>query len=304
MKKISKPRSGASAASKPVPLIVGPLPAFLFGTDRWMLWLCKDKKSAEAMKKEARSEKGNMPLFLDRKPIGGRGTLDMFLQHKMTKKHLLGGLMFRVPTELDDEYATVKDRIIVSHMAVVPKARRKGLNTLMLDEVKQAFPGREIYYYDLTENGEAFRQKYGGGISKRNPITRRNSDDSIRAALRAYKAEPEENTARYWRACLRAGELPEPTRSFDNFGKGKGWLLLDNGNEVWYSTNVRDWYNRRTYLETLGNKAAGDIGWSEITYYVSPPGQNYVPPARFASLEAAEERVKHHLREILDRYGY
>lgn len=50
--------------------------------------------------------------------------------------------------------------------------------------------------------------------TKENPRKRRkNADGALRAAYRAYQQDKSntENTARYWRECLRADELPEPS---------------------------------------------------------------------------------------------
>lgn len=58
-------------------------------------------------------------------------------------------------------------------------------------------------------------------------VARQNSDDTLRAAYRAYKSDPSAaNTVQYWRLALRQGQLPEPSEAIEHkYGTDRWWLL-------------------------------------------------------------------------------
>ncbi|MCC6752076.1 MAG: hypothetical protein IT371_30770 [Deltaproteobacteria bacterium] len=204
----AKPRARLDA----VPMTIGPLVPFFWGEGRYMLWLAKSKASAEAMRRAATSPEGDFPVFLDRVGIG-RGSLDLFMKHPLRKKHLLGGLMFRV----------LPDRLIVSHMVVDPKFRRRGINSLMIERIQKQFDGKPVYYYRPTKEGRAFMEARGGEESARNP----GRDDAIKDAFRAWQGGDDAALERLKVERERAGLDPTPEhpefKVMADGARGAGW---------------------------------------------------------------------------------
>lgn len=65
-------------------------------------------------------------------------------------------------------------------------------------------------------------------VIKRNAaqVIKRNADDTLRRAERAYKQDPSPATrVSYWKACLRAGKLPEPTH-ISKYGE-REWVVAE-----------------------------------------------------------------------------
>lgn len=71
---------------------------------------------------------------------------------------------------------------------------------------------------------------------------RRNPDDDIRKLERkALQTLAKADILRYWRACLRAGEIPKPTYEvvgpeeyLDGLYIRRMWSYLEPGNPTWY----------------------------------------------------------------------
>lgn len=212
----------------------------------------------------AQDSKIPIPLFMDGNPIGGPGSLNMFMKNKLRRKHLLGGLMFR-------EYP---DRLVVSHMVIEPKARRKGYNSLMVDTIEKDF-GQTAEFYDVTDDGRKFMLARGGKESKTNP------DENIRRLERiAKQTAAQDDIARYWTACLRAGELPKPNEDND-------W------EQLWFLDRNR-WFATRVALLSFPNKW---IVWPSV------PDESLVDPLARKDVYTSEGKalaaVRKALQEVL-----
>jgi len=95
-----------------------------------------------------------IPFFPLHPPKFGPGSLALFTQMKIVKKYLVGAVQF-IP---------IKEKLILTHMIVLPKWRRQGLNSRMIQYLLTQYPDYELYYHNLTQMGEMFMKKFGGKV--------------------------------------------------------------------------------------------------------------------------------------------
>jgi hypothetical protein len=96
-----------------------------------------------------------MPIFPQRRGIGGPGTLHMFWNNKENKPatKLLAAALQYVPTD---------DALYITHMSVRPKWRRNRMNWLMVEAARSNYPDLPVVFDDPTEMGKKFIRKYEG----------------------------------------------------------------------------------------------------------------------------------------------
>jgi hypothetical protein len=88
------------------------------------------------------------PIFgLRRK--GRLGTIDAFWQESMSQ--LLAGAI---------QFAALPNQLILTHMAVRTNWRKLGINSRLIDLLKQRYPGRQIVYDSPTKMGQGFIDSY------------------------------------------------------------------------------------------------------------------------------------------------
>lgn len=145
-------------AYKELIVAVGPFgpTAEFFGYDRntYVLYFLQDSADLRALTEMARS--GDIAIFPRRRAIGGPGTLDMFWKNSETKAltKLLAGAV---------QYIVLDNKVIITHMSVRSKWRRNGLNTLMIEVIEAAHPGKSLVYEDPTDMGKKFMASRGLG---------------------------------------------------------------------------------------------------------------------------------------------
>lgn len=94
-----------------------------------------------------------LPIFQNRRAIGGPGTLDMFWENPSTR-NLIAAVQYTASPEDQD--------LIITHMVVRDPYQRNRINSYMIDQLLQQYPDRELYFHDLTDQGRSFMQSYGG----------------------------------------------------------------------------------------------------------------------------------------------
>jgi hypothetical protein len=128
----------------------GPLGKF-FGYDEsaHVMYLLVDSKHIDDIRERAKT--GDFAIFANRKAIGGPGTIQMFLRHPGAK-YVAAAV----------QYFISGDDIVVTNMVVRPMFRRRGLNTRMMDDLRAHHSGLNLKFDDLTNEGRAFMESYGG----------------------------------------------------------------------------------------------------------------------------------------------
>lgn len=261
--------------------IISPLPAVLFGPNRYVLWLAKDAKAEKAFLRALQSQDSDLPIFLDRAGYGV-GTLDLFMKKPLRKKHLLGGLQFRV----------LPDKIVVSHMIVDAKHRRRGLNSFMIQQALDSFGLKKAAYYAPTKAGAAFVKARGGEVSKTNPPR---GDDEIRLLERElageeYPArEKPEVWAAYRRALNRVGRVPPGQAMYGVLVKRAAGELRKAAKLMVTEVQANEVVERRRMLTGLRSAATrlsreatqmpSRSAWDNPTYY--GPESPDVAPGRW-----------------------
>jgi len=94
-----------------------------------------------------------LPLFQNRRAIGGPGTLDVFWKAKSTD-YLVGAVQFVAEEDSSD--------LIITHMMVREEFQRNRINSFMIELIQDRYPGRKLYFHDLTDQGRKFMLGYGG----------------------------------------------------------------------------------------------------------------------------------------------
>lgn len=94
-----------------------------------------------------------LPVFQNRRAIGGPGTLDLFWQRE-SAKYLVAAVQYVASDEDKD--------LVITHMHVAPEFQRNRINSFMVDQLVEKHPDRELYFHDLTNQGRAFMDSYGG----------------------------------------------------------------------------------------------------------------------------------------------
>lgn len=90
-----------------------------------------------------------VPIFgLQR--IGNYGTIDSFWKTSLAKAVLAGAVQF-IP---------LGDTLIITHMTVKSTWRRLGVNSRLVDYLKQRFPNRKLIFQDVTKMGQQFVEGY------------------------------------------------------------------------------------------------------------------------------------------------
>jgi hypothetical protein len=148
--------------------------------------------------------------------------------------------------------------------------------------------------------------------------------ENIRKLLRVYKQDPSpDNQASYWRACLRAGELPEPDESVDGswvkvwqFGRdvdvsvkkvNKGWVRRQRKSKYPYLQN-----RVRLERQLVGPWDEAQVEAWIIYYPLSKQeekrflDENWMEPpsVAFETQLDAHQYVKYWLSWILEKNGY
>lgn len=83
---------------------------------------------------------------------GGLGTIEMFWTNPMAKSCIVGAIQF-IPN---------KDTVIITHMTVRSNWRRLGINSRLVDHIKQRFPRRRLIFDNVTKQGQQFVEGYDG----------------------------------------------------------------------------------------------------------------------------------------------
>lgn len=106
----------------------------------------KDKQRlCTAIKGQSREK---APIFaLQRK--GRLGTIDAFWRENLTQL-LVGAIQF-IP---------FADKLVITHMAVRSNWRKLGINSRLIDYLRQGYPGREVLYSNLSKMGQKFVNSY------------------------------------------------------------------------------------------------------------------------------------------------
>lgn len=120
------------------------------------------------------------------------------------------------------------------------------------------------------------KRKNRGSRVGRGRIIRKNADDKLRAAERAFKQDPTiGRQIAYWRACIRAGITPEPTEAMSEVS----WWIIDD--------------RRFSSVPVVGAFTDSDI--------VSAWGRN-MPTRQYKTvLEALEVIIQAYLPEVEER---
>lgn len=139
---------------------------------------------------------------------------------------------------------------------------------------------------------------------------RRNADDALRAAERDYHQDPsKDNIARYWKACLRANKLPEPTLTQENYAglaielEHQFWTLSSFGGQ----SDASYYLPYRVMLRICKNEDRSWFAPFEHMYYppfvVFPAGSS-TSKYRYQTSAPAIKRVKTELKKLLEQEGY
>jgi GNAT superfamily N-acetyltransferase len=89
-----------------------------------------------------------VPIFRLRRK-GRLGTIDAFWQENMAQ--LLAGAI---------QFAVLPNQLILTHMAVRTNWRKQGINSRLVDYLKQRYPRRQIVYDSPTKMGQGFIDSY------------------------------------------------------------------------------------------------------------------------------------------------
>ena len=89
------------------------------------------------------------PLIFDA-GMSNAGTFDSLWRKKITDKRVLGTVQGFIHG----------DKIVVKFMTVRSKARLQKINSRMIDMLKKEFPGKEVEYKHLTNQGKKFKTTY------------------------------------------------------------------------------------------------------------------------------------------------
>jgi len=145
-------------------MIVGPFgkglaQVFGFHENTYILYFLINPDDRPILKEMIQTEK--LPIFPMRRPVYGAGTIDMFWKSNRKFTNKIAGAVQLIT---DDK----RENLVITHMAVKPKWRRQGLNTLMIRIVEQEWPHNEIIFDEPTGEGLKFHKSYGRGILRGN----------------------------------------------------------------------------------------------------------------------------------------
>ena len=93
--------------------------------------------------------KEKAPIFGTQR-VGHSGTIDLFWQTSLAKAVLAGAVQF-IPLD---------DAVIITHMTVQSTWRRLGVNSRLIDHIRQRFPNRKLVFQDVTKAGQRFAEGY------------------------------------------------------------------------------------------------------------------------------------------------
>jgi len=93
--------------------------------------------------------KEKAPIFGTQR-VGRAGTIDLFWKTSLAKAALAGAVQF-IPLD---------DAVIITHMTVQSTWRRLGVNSRLIDHIKQRFPNRKLIFQDVTKAGRQFVEGY------------------------------------------------------------------------------------------------------------------------------------------------
>ena len=89
------------------------------------------------------------PIFGTQR-VGNSGTIDLFWKTNLAKAALAGAVQF-IPLD---------DAIVITHMTVRSTWRRLGVNSRLIDHIRQRFPNRKLVFQDVTKSGQQFMEGY------------------------------------------------------------------------------------------------------------------------------------------------
>jgi hypothetical protein len=92
-----------------------------------------------------------IPIFGTQR-IGNLGTIDVFWRALLARECIAGAVQF----------LPLADTIIITHMAIRSNWRRLGINSRLMDCIKQRFPNRKLIFQDTTKMGQQFVEGYNG----------------------------------------------------------------------------------------------------------------------------------------------
>lgn len=90
-----------------------------------------------------------VPIFGTQRS-GGLGTIELFWRTNLAKSSVTGAIQF-IPLD---------KVIIITHMTVRSNWRRLGVNSRLIDYIKQKFPNRKLIFQDATKMGQQFVEGY------------------------------------------------------------------------------------------------------------------------------------------------
>jgi hypothetical protein len=139
-------------------LVVGPFGKMAewlgYPKDCHILYLFVDAQAKELLREEATKPNGDLPIFPMHRPIGGRGTIEMFWSRRRATYGVVAAIQYHVVADADQ---TV---LGITHMSVRKPWRRNHINTHLMNWLRKHTLADSVKYYDLTQDGKKFVENY------------------------------------------------------------------------------------------------------------------------------------------------
>lgn len=130
---------------------------------------------------------------------------------------------------------------------------------------------------------------------------RKNADDKLRSAYRVYAQDKSaENTIRYWREALRAGQLPEPSKIIKHaYGEDRWWFLDPETSSSLFPSIHREITGRVNRVSCIyDGRYQFEDAWVVRLRINSEMSQ----PDSLVSSNNTESAIKERLQKLIDYY--
>lgn len=124
---------------------------FIFPKDFFLLNMTDSLQSTKEIAESAKtgqSSKGKQLMLFIPGTLNRRSNFPTIWRKKQYHPGIIGAMQGHV----------IGDTIEIDFMSVRPSYRRNKVNSLMLEFIKNYFPGKEVKYIDLTEEGKKFAE--------------------------------------------------------------------------------------------------------------------------------------------------
>jgi hypothetical protein len=126
-------------------LVMGPLGLSGYHPYTSILYFLVNRSDRPRFYNAIRGQSLEKPPFFGLQRVGRLGTLDAFWKEPMAGA--IAAAMQFIPAQ---------QHLIITHMVVKPTWQRMGINSRLVDNLQQRYPGRQLIFDKPTQDGQKF----------------------------------------------------------------------------------------------------------------------------------------------------